>query len=425
MAKKSFLEEEIHSEDLQEIISKPPSWLLQRGISFVLLTIILMLWLSVFIRYPEIVAAKMKLTTANAPKVVVSRIDGNLIKLLIPEGSWVSPGTDLAYMESTANHSQVLSLLTQLKEIRAKEDILLNLENIAPPKSMNLGEIQNDYHNLYLSYLNYRAVDKKGIFSKRKLILLKELDNNKEQNRYIQETYDLQKQELALAETEFAKYKILAEKKLVSQLELQQKEALLLSKRQTVPQMENNLIINNSSLLSKDKELSEIENQISEESKKFLQALNSFISSAENWKKHYVLSSSSNGKLIYGSFLQEGQLIPNGQPMFYIYAGEEDFFGEMFIPQYASSKVKIGQDVLIKVQSYPYQEYGYLRGKVSFISDFPLQDTIFFSKVSLVRTERDSVMKLKPGIHADAEIITEDQSIFKRVWMNLTKSLKL
>ncbi len=425
MAKKSYLEEEVHSEDLQEIISKPPSWLLQRGITFVFLTILLILGLSVFIRYPEIVQANMKLTTGNAPKIVVSRTAGHLVKLLIPEGPWVTPDTDLAYMESTADHTQVLALLTQLKDIRAKEDILLNLEHIAQPQRMNLGEIQNDYHNFYLAYLNYRAIDKEGIYNKRKAILLRELGNTNEQNRYIQESYDLQKQELALAEAEYAKYKMLAEKKILSQVELQQKEALLLSKRQSIPQMENNLISNNSSLLAKNKELSEIDNQILEESKKFLQALNSFISSAENWKKLYVLSASSHGKLIYGSFLQEGQLVQNGQELFYIHAENEDFYGEMFIPQQASSKVRVGQEVLVKVRSYPYQEYGYIHGKVSYISDIPLQDSVFFSKVDLVRTEQDSVIKLKPGIYADAEIITEDQSIFKRIWMNLTKSLRI
>ena len=426
MAKKSYLEEEdIHSEDLQEIIAKPPSWLLQRGISFVLLTILLILGLSVFIRYPEIVQANMKLTTLDAPKIVVSRTAGHLIKLLIKEGAWVTPNMDIAYMESTADHAQVLHLLEQLKSIRAKADILLNLEHIAPPQSMDLGELQNDYQNFYLSYLNYKAIDKEGIFHKRKAILLREMANTDAQNRHIQESYELQKKELALAEEEYNKYKILAEKKIVSQMELQQKEALLLSKRQAIPQMENNLINNNSNTLSKSKELSEIDNQILEESKKFLQALNSFISSAENWKKQYVLYSPSAGKLIYGSFLQEGQLVQNGQAMFYIYSQNENFYGEMYIPPQASSKVRVGQEVLIKVQSYPYQEYGYLHGKINYISDIPLQDSVFFSKVDLMRMEQDSLIKLKPGMRADAEIITEDQSIFKRIWMNLTKSLKL
>lgn len=419
------MDEEVHSEDLQEIISKPPSWLLQRGITFVFLTILLILGLSFFIRYPEIVPTTMKITTTDAPKIIVSRTAGQLTKLLVADGEWITQDTDIAYIESTADHEQVLELLNELKAIRAQEDILLNLEKLAPPHLISLGEIQGDYQNFYTSYLNYRGIDKEGIFTKRKAILTKELNNTATQNRYIQDTYDLQKQELALAEAEYEKYKILANKKIISQTELQQKEAILLAKRQSIPQMENNLINNNSNLLARNKELSEIENQMMEESKKFLQALNSFISSAENWKKQYVITSSSDGKLIYGSFLQEGQLINSGQEMFYVHAENDDFYGEMYIPLQASSKVSIGQDILIKVRSYPYQEYGYLRGKVNYISDIPLRDSAFFSRADILRTDQDSLIILKPGIYADAEIVTEDMSIFRRIWMNLSKSIKL
>ena len=161
-----------------------------------------------------------------------------------------------------------------------------------------------------------------------------------------------------------------------------------------------------------------------EEEKKFYQSLNTFISDAENWKKQYVISSPAKGTLIYGDFLQENQLIKMGEELFYVNANKEDYYGEILIPQSKSSKVKVGQEVLIKVQSYPYQEYGYLRGRIDYISDIPIRDSVFFSKVILNRNEKDSVIKLKPGILADADIITENQSIIKRIWLNLTKSLK-
>lgn len=72
MAGKHYIEEDdIHSEDLQEIISQPPSWLLKRGISFILLTILLIFGLSALIRFPEILTNSMKITTDNAPRVVI------------------------------------------------------------------------------------------------------------------------------------------------------------------------------------------------------------------------------------------------------------------------------------------------------------------------------------------------------------------
>lgn len=422
MSKEKYIYEDIHSEDLQEIIAKPPSWLLQRGISFVLMTVLLILGLSFFIKYPETVHTNMKFTTTNAPKVIITQGNGVLTRLLANDGDWVEKNHEIAYLESTADHEQVIGLLEDLKEIRNKAVTLKDLEDIIPPNNLRIGELQGNYQAFYLSYLNYRAINAGGIFQKRKAALMNEVVYVNEQNSRTVELYELQKKELELAEAEFEKFKQLAEKKIISPLELQQKEAVLLSKRQAIPQMESNLISNRSNLLSKNREISEVDNQVLEEEKKFVQALNSFISEAENWKKQHVLSAPVSGKLIYAGFWQENQYIPAGEELFYINPGKDDYYGETFIPQVNISKVMVNQDVLVKVRSYPHQEYGYLRGKVSYISDIPIRDTVFFAKVTLIRNEKDSLIKLKPGILADAEIITADQSIFKRIWMNLTKS---
>ena len=424
MAKKTFMDEDIHSEDLQEIISKPPSWLLKRGITFIVLTIFMLFGLTFFIRYPEVVPVSMKFNTSSAPKVLTGKVTGNLVKILVKDGTAVDKNTDIAYLESVADHHQVLHLLDKMKQVRSSTIELAELTDIVTPTELELGEVQNSYQNFYLAYLNYVAINKEGIYQKRKNFIQNEVKYINEQNQRIQQGFDLQKRELALAEEEYAKYQILAEKKVISQLELQQKEALLLAKRQSIPQTENTIIGNQSSRLSKDKEMSEINNQMFEEEKKFYQSLNTFISDAENWKKQYVISSPAKGTLIYGDFLQENQLIKMGEELFYVNANKDDYYGEILIPQNKSSKVKVGQEVLIKVQSYPYQEYGYLRGKIDYISDIPIRDSVFFSKVILNRNEKDSVIKLKPGILADADIITEDQSIIKRIWLNLTKSLK-
>ncbi|GHE31783.1 HlyD family secretion protein [Sphingobacterium griseoflavum] len=425
MAKKYNLsEEDLHSEDLQEIISKPPSWLLERGISFVLLTIFLLLGLSFFIRYPELVMTELKFNTANAPKVVVSRVSGSITKLLANDGTWVEAQTPIAYLESTADHEQLLNLLATLQQFRTETDHVYDLENIIPPNQLQLGELQGSYESFYLAYLNYRSAGEDGIYHQRKGILHNEMNNIRQQYDRAEESFKLQRAQLDLAEQEYDRYRILAEKKVISPLELQQKEALLLAKRQSIPQLEGNMIAYESNLLSKKKELSDLDNQIVDEKKKFVQSLNSFISDAKIWEKKYVLLSPARGKLIYGSFLQENQLVQVDQELFYVNPNSDRYYGEMLLPQQAIAKVKQGQEVLVKVRSYPYKEYGFLRGKVDYISDIPIKDSLFFARARLIREAKDSLIKLKPGIYADAEIITDDQSIFKRIWSNLSKSMK-
>lgn len=370
------------------------------------------------------VPVTMKFNTSNAPKALVSKVNGNIVGIRVKEGQWIEKGTDIAYLESIGDHQQVIDILERLRSIRRAPISVDELKTLVSPMELDLGELQSSYQNFYLAYLNYMAINREGIFHKRKNFIQEEVSYVNDQNRRMQQIYELQKKELELAEAEYEKYRFLAEKKIISPLELQQKEALLLAKRQAVPQMENTLIGNKSSLLAKDKELSEINNQIMEEEKKFFQSMNTFISDAENWKKQYVITAASEGYLVYGDFLQENQLVKTGDILFYINAGREDYYGEVLLPQAMSSKVKRKQKVVIKVRSYPHQEYGYLNGTVDYISDIPVRDSLFFSKVVLTRSDQDSLIRLKPGIMADAEIITEDMSIFKRIWLNLTKSLK-
>ena len=40
------------------------------------------------------------------------------------------------------------------------------------------------------------------------------------------------------------------------------------------------------------------------------------------------------------------------------------YFVEMLIPQYNFGKVKQGQDVLLKFQAYPFEQYGSVLGKI-------------------------------------------------------------
>jgi len=95
-------EESRHSEDMQDVISAVPSWLLRWGITLFFGILVLIVGLSALIKYPDIVNAQLKIDSQNAPKPIVSKISGKLTKLLITENETVKAGQPLAYLESTA-----------------------------------------------------------------------------------------------------------------------------------------------------------------------------------------------------------------------------------------------------------------------------------------------------------------------------------
>lgn len=416
--------EKIHSVDLEEIIAKPPSYLLRWGISFILTTVFMIVGISFFIKYPEIVSVDMKFNTSNSPKALVSRVDGSLSKILVKEGSWIKGNTDIAYLDCIADHEQAIMMLNRLKKVRNSKNISSDLAEIISPSELELGELQNSYHELYLAYLDFNAVSKEGLVNKKIDVATNEVKYINDQKSRMEQIYKLQIREMEMAEAEYARYKILADKKVISQSELEGKELALIAKRQAIPQTENMLIANQANHLLKSGQVIELNSEKLNEEKKFSQALNTFISEAETWRKQYVLTSSTDGYLIYGDFLQDNQQIQSGEKLFFINSKKDDYYGEVMIPQVHASKVRPGQQVLIKVRSFPYQEHGILNGRIDYLSEIPLKDSVFISKISLKRSKKDSLIKLKPGMLADAEIITEDRTIFRRIWLSLTKKLK-
>lgn len=95
----------LKSKEIDEIIGRPPHWLIQWGISVFFTILLLILLLSYFIKYPETVTAPFKLISNN-PSVPVS-IDesGSLIKLLIKDESMVHK-TDILFYWKGINSTQ-------------------------------------------------------------------------------------------------------------------------------------------------------------------------------------------------------------------------------------------------------------------------------------------------------------------------------
>ncbi|MBL0145362.1 MAG: hypothetical protein IPP48_06020 [Chitinophagaceae bacterium] len=128
------------SEMVQEIVSNKPGFLVKYGIVFFLITLILLVVACWFIQYPDIVNTKAKLTSINAPKVVITKIAGKLIKLFAKENEQAYTGDVLGYMESIANNEEVILLSKNIDTAT----ILFNNNNL----QSSLSFLQNDYANL-------------------------------------------------------------------------------------------------------------------------------------------------------------------------------------------------------------------------------------------------------------------------------------
>ena len=99
-----------------------------------------------------------------------------------------------------------------------------------------------------------------------------------------------------------------------------------------------------------------------------------------------------------------------------VYPEINDYDIQLNIPVKGSGKVRATQDVLIKLEAYPVDEYGYLEGKIESI--MPVQiDGFHRAKIKLKNnfiTSENKQIKQQHFMKGWAEIILDDKNLFQR-----------
>lgn len=416
--------QEVNSEEVQEIITAVPSWILRWGITMVFTLLAGIVLLSALIEYPDVVKTNLKVNSLNAPKQVLAKQSGKITTLLVKDGDGVSENQSLGFLESTGDHKDVLLLNAALKKLQ--KDILNPQLNSSLPKNLNLGELQSSYQSFYQQYLQYQSTQKNGYYLNKVAYLEKDLKFIDVLKSQIIQQKKVQKLEYDNQEQEYRAYQKLYKNKVISRSEFAQHENKYLASKYPLQQTETSILNNTSSYSAKEKELLDLKHTITEEQAKFIQALNQCVNESDHWIQQYILKSPINGKVSYAGIIQQNQNVIANQEVFIVNSGNTNFFGEIQIPQYNMGKIHVGERTLVKLRGYPYEEYGMISGRLIYISDVAYRDSVFVAKVSFEHFEnKDPHRKvvLKIGMQADAEIITEESSLLQRFFRNMIRIL--
>ena len=88
---------ELRSEEVQEILSNPPIWIVRWGITLIFMFTCIILILSFIIRYPDFVTAKVLVTTKQPTEKVVSKYSGQLDEVFVKNRDTVKVGQKTSY----------------------------------------------------------------------------------------------------------------------------------------------------------------------------------------------------------------------------------------------------------------------------------------------------------------------------------------
>jgi HlyD family secretion protein len=415
------------SELVEDIISSKPSFMLRYSSAIFFVVILFIIGVCWFIKYPDIIYAPVKLTSINAPKQITTKTEGKLVQLFVTENDSVTKGQIVGYMESIANPKTIIDLADKLDLITH----LLNNDTVDLIPSIlltylkqstgGIGELQQQYQTFIQAFTTFNNYLTNGFYLRKRQMLSNDERTLQKLHENLLEQRNLQIEDLSLTQRTFDANDTLKKQKIISEFDYRNETSKLLNKKLTIPQINATIINNETQQNDKQKEILELENKISEQKSIFQQALNTFISQIEEWKKKYLLTAPISGTISFATFVQKNQQLQANQTICYVNPLNSDYYAELVIPQSNFGKVKTNQEVLLKFKAYPSAEFGSVIGKISFISRIP-SDSGYIAKVILpngLLTNYKKQIQFRDGFIAEGEIIMENMSVFKKVFYNL------
>ena len=297
-----------YSEDVQEIISDVPNWLLRWGLTVFFIIIVVLITFSAFIKMPDKVSGKLKIESSKRPEEIVPHLEGKLVKLFIKENSLIDSGELLGYLESNAKAEEIIEMSKHIDKLQEKaiEGKLDQLINFNLNASEHLGELQGSFLIFSESLNNFRSFLNYGVYFQKKLMINNEIiDLNLQKKRMLNQN-QIYQQDYEISEKEFQAYQKLLAGKVISPLEFKREESKYLNKKIPLENIASSLLSNGITLNLKQQELIELDSQIDLERANFLAKINQFKSEIDNWKMGHLLIARTNGKVVFNQFIREG-----------------------------------------------------------------------------------------------------------------------
>jgi len=421
---------ELRSDEVNDILRRPPRWIIRWGISVITLILLLLIAGSVIFKYPDKITAPIIINSENMPVRIVSRSNGRMTSFLVRDNQNVKKNQLLAVIENPARYEDY-KVLKELCDSLSYVATSVNsdaffLKKITIPGRLEVGEMQNDFVSLTATLSELYTFLQNDYHMRKIEKIRSQIGYQKNQVASAARKLKMAEEQKMLTRRNFERDSLLFSQKVISPADLEMSRGTLLGVFQEYENLSNSMNTLQISIQQAEQMIFDLEQERSRNLQEYqrnlkgnLETLKATISS---WEQQFLLVSPVEGRISLSQYWKENQNIHTGDVVATVIpAGETKIFGKIFLPLNGAGKVKIGQRVNIKVDNYPYLEYGMLRETVEQISEVPaIIDnknvyvvTISFPKKLL--TGFNIEIPCNQEMTGQAEIITNDISILKRI----------
>lgn len=418
--------EQIRSDEVQEIISAVPSWMIRWGITLIFGLILMLVSLSWFIKYPDIIFGNAILTTSEPPVKLVSRNSGKLINILVADGTQVDKNQVIAEMENPVTQEGIQFLKNYVRATKSylqekNADLPITTENFV------FGTMQTNFNDLQTNLKDYDE-HIKNLYNTHKISNLKK---KKQQYQALiaisTKQLELIKQELTNAEDKYKAAKILYKKGVIAKMDFYTEETIFRQKQMDVENAKKTTANQQITLLNLVQELSDLEFQYHEKERTLVNNIYANLleleNGIENWQQNYSFVAPVAGELVWLEKIHQNQFIEVGKSLFAITTNNEKFIALATIPTTGFGKIEVGQQARIKLNNYPSYEFGHLEGVVSKLTEIPNENS-YQVEITLAKgmtSSYNNLLTFTPEMTGTAEIVTDDLRVMQRIFNQFNK----
>lgn len=429
MEEKKDIDINLKSEQMNEMLSNPPSWIVRSGSMVFFIVLLVIIALSWLIRYPDEISGEVLVTTSKPPIELSNQGYIQLKSLDINENQFVNQGDLIAEFDIQAKSEDIEKAKTYLDKLQGYKGLFQKQIPVFN-KQLKLGTFQEQW-----TILNSKITEWNSEYSEN--ITLHELASIQREISFREQLQIISNKKIKLSEGEYeliqeqlAGSERLAEQNAISKQTLTQDKRTQTQAMQSVQSQKEqhvqNLIVLNELRKQKlrleyDAKLKKMQ-MTSEIQTSIVAIMNGF----QNWEKNAIWIAPCSGKVLFNKLLQVNRFYKANEASIVIVPNGSGYIARAIISSTGAGKVKIGQKTFIELTDFPKTEFGMLEGKVNAMTHIDKEGKyeISIQLPNQLKTTYNKQIPFMAQLKGTVKIITKDKRLLERFFEQLTDLVK-
>lgn len=415
---------EILSEEVEEIFGQIPKRIVRWGITIVFILVVMIIIGSFVFKYPDVIHSSIIIVSKNPPAAVVAYSSGKIDYLLVQNKDHVRINQILAILENTADHNHVTEVKNKLDSLT---EIFIN--NKLPPTKLptnyNLGPIQTAYSSFYKNYKEYVSFITINQIEKKINAISQQIKDYSKYTDKISKQIENKEITLQLSYNQYQRDSSLFSNQIISIADFEKSQQSYIQEKNNLQNLQASFVNTQMLINQLNYQIIDLQSQRTDQNQSLINSLkesyDNLKATIANWEKQYLLISSVDGIVTFNKFWSTNQFVMSGEVVFTIVPEKpQQIVGRTKLPVSGSGKVRVGQKVLIKLDNFPYMEFGLIEGQVeniALVPEYTNEGTFYNVDIVLpngLLTTYNKDLPFNQEMQGEAEIITKNMSVFSR-----------